>query len=181
MKIFSLRDFNIIVEPEVLLVPEFKTLWDRDKSKSKNKVYDELKYIYFVYDSASPYSNMPKEARETTVKMDVMKDKKYKPDEQVNSAIKKFLDLSETSSQRLLISVKNKIDEIAISLDETPYTDDNSAEQIKAIDSTGKLIERLQYLEEVVNKEKVKGEHRRGNRGTRLFENRDSMSNFTND
>lgn len=43
-------------EKEILLVKEFKDLWDRDKSKYKEKVYKELTYIWLAIDWKSPYS-----------------------------------------------------------------------------------------------------------------------------
>jgi len=43
-------------EPEILLVKEFRELLNRDKSKSKDRAWAELTYIYLAIDWKSPYN-----------------------------------------------------------------------------------------------------------------------------
>ena len=45
-----------INEGEILLVREFKNLFDKDKSKDKSQAFKELTYIYLALDWKSPYS-----------------------------------------------------------------------------------------------------------------------------
>lgn len=42
------KKYNIIPNPEVLIFPCFKKLWDRDTSKDKNKAITELGYIWYM-------------------------------------------------------------------------------------------------------------------------------------
>ena len=37
MNLFDLKDRKVIVSTEALLIPEFKELWSRDKTKDKEK------------------------------------------------------------------------------------------------------------------------------------------------
>ena len=45
-----------INEGEILLVKEFKDLFDKDKSKDKRQAFKELTYIYLAIDWKSPYN-----------------------------------------------------------------------------------------------------------------------------
>lgn len=55
LKLFSYEGYQVRIEPEALLLAPFKVLWDRDKSKDKNKVMAELSVIYFMEDPRSDY------------------------------------------------------------------------------------------------------------------------------
>jgi len=37
MKLFQYKDYNVVISEEALLLKPFKKIWDRDKSKVKNK------------------------------------------------------------------------------------------------------------------------------------------------
>jgi hypothetical protein len=45
MDLFDLRDFTVTISPKALMVPEFKALWDRDKSNNKSTALSELAYV----------------------------------------------------------------------------------------------------------------------------------------
>ena len=55
MDLFDLRDFTVTISPKALMVPEFKALWDRDKSNNKSTALSELAYVYYLSDFKSPY------------------------------------------------------------------------------------------------------------------------------
>ena len=52
-------------EPEILLIREFKALYDRDKSKNKARLWKELTYIYLAIDWKSLYSQYSEQERHT--------------------------------------------------------------------------------------------------------------------
>ena len=105
MNLFDLRDFNVTISPKALMVPEFKALWDRDKSNSKGTALSELAYVYYLSDFKSPYLlSLDISIVEYTVAKDFMKDESYKPDKVIKEAINKYKSLQETPSMRLLKS-----------------------------------------------------------------------------
>lgn len=170
MKIFDLVDNKVMFDTSLLLVPEFKKIWDKDKSKDKNIAFRQFSYIYFIVDSASPYANFPLDKRKELVGKDMFKGEiDVTPD--LELAMIKYSELSETPSQRLLNSVKHKIDEIADYLTNTPFNDDNASSQLKSIESTSKLTAQLVILQEAVNKEKSSDSTKRsGDKRTRKYE-----------
>lgn len=52
-----------INEPEILLIKEFKALSDRDKTKSKTRLWRELTYIYLAIDWKSLYNQYSEQER----------------------------------------------------------------------------------------------------------------------
>lgn len=178
MKIFNLREYNVIVEPEVLLVPEFKAVWDKDKTKHKEEAYKWFSYIYMTCDIASPYSNLPHHKRELEIKKAILRDEKIKIPDYIEVARKKYIELSELPTQRLLDTVNFKLDEIDSYLRNTEFNEDNADTQNKIMERIAKYIGQREVLEDAVSKEKSKGTVRRGGKSTRLFESRDSMNNI---
>ena len=55
IKLFKRDGYEIKVEPEALLLKPFKKIWNRDRSKDKNRAMQELGFIYFVCDPRSDY------------------------------------------------------------------------------------------------------------------------------
>ena len=71
MRLFREEGFKVVVDPELKLVPEFKSILTRDRSVEKKQAMRELSYIYFVYDHKSPYYIYPLEERLLRVSKDL--------------------------------------------------------------------------------------------------------------
>lgn len=56
MEIFQIEDNIVKPTPEALLIPVFKKLWDRDKSKHKDTALNEFALVYFM---CSPKKSNP--------------------------------------------------------------------------------------------------------------------------
>jgi hypothetical protein len=170
MKIFNLANNKVSFDTSLLLVPEFKTLWEKDKSKTKDLAFNQFAYIYFVVDSASPYSNFPEHKRKEIVGKDLFKGQ-VQENADLKLAMNKYIELSESPTQRLLSSVKGKIDDVAGFLKNTDITEDSLGPVLKAIESTSKLVAQLSTLEDAVNKEKAADSTKRtGEKRTRKYE-----------
>jgi hypothetical protein len=170
MKIFNLANNKVVFDTELLLIPEFKALWDADKNKTKDLAFKQFAYIYFIIDSGSPYSNFPEHKRKELVGKDIFKGE-VKETPALKAAMDKYVQMSESPTQRLLTSVKSKIDDVASFLKNTEITEDSLAPVLKAIESTSKLVSQLATLEDAVNKEKATDATRRaGEKRTRKYE-----------
>lgn len=158
---FNIKNTTVIVDPEYLLIPEFKTLWDQDKSKDKAKAYKELAYVYFMSDYKSPYNNYLEQERKDIVKKDFMNDEKYQETEQVKAAIAKYESLQETPSMRML-KASRKAQEKITKYFETGVCDIDVRELMMTLASIGKSIESVDKVEEKVKKEITNAEKIRG-------------------
>jgi hypothetical protein len=175
MDLFDLRDFKVTISPRALLIPEFKTLWDRDKSKDKDKALQELAYVYYLSDFKSPYLlSLDLSLVAHTVAKDFMRDEEYKPDEKINEAIVKYKDLQITPSMRLLSASLTTVNRLTDYLEEVDLNerDDKNKPIYKPSDilnSIGGLVESLTKVRDQVEKEITKagtlrGQRRKGNR-----------------
>ena len=48
IKLFKYEGYKLNISEEALLLKPFKEIWQRDKSKNKDKALQELGYIYFI-------------------------------------------------------------------------------------------------------------------------------------
>lgn len=61
MRLLKYEGYNITFEPEILTLKVFKKLYQRDKTRDKNKFIQELAYIYFFSDPRSDYQYLTDE------------------------------------------------------------------------------------------------------------------------
>lgn len=171
MKIFNFKNFHVIVDPEVLTVPEFSVIWEKDKTKDKTKAFKELAYVFHMADFNSPYSNLSEDKKKEKIGSDIMKNQGYEPSSYILDAIGKYEELSITPKERLLMSVKRKIDQVADYMDKSSVSDDSLTNILKIFKELQPIVANFDNLEDAVKKEKLnKLEKRRAGRKTSLFE-----------
>ena len=172
MKAFDIQGDEVTFTPEFLAVPEFKEIWNRDKSKHKQQAIKELSYIVFLCDNTvyNPYRGYSEEVREDILKEDFMRDKKWKPDEKIEKATTKLHELLETTSSRLLKSSKIAADKLGTYFENVDFSllDDRGKPQYSARDlasnlaAVGNIIKSLRVLEDQVRKEQLDDNIARG-------------------
>jgi hypothetical protein len=133
MKIFDIEGTDIVLDPQVLALPPFKELWDRDTSESKFRAYSEIKYVTFLCDMSydNKYRGYPEDERIRVLKRDFFKDEEWEPDEVVLEAIDKFNKFQQTVNSRLLKSAQKASDKLAEYFEDVDF---------KAIDQNGRPI-----------------------------------------
>ena len=106
MRAFDIQGDSVTFTPEFLAVPEFKAIWDRDRTKAKAKATKELSYIVFLCDNTirNPYKGYAENVREGILKESFIKDKEWKPDSKLEEAIDRLRELFKTPSSRLVAS-----------------------------------------------------------------------------
>ena len=151
-----------IPSPYALIIKEFKKLFNRDKSKGKEKAVKELAYIYFKCNHNSPYSIYDEEEKEIKIKESIFgKESKWKPDADVKAACDRYIKLLDTHSIRLLKSARKSVKKLERYFDDIDLTilDDNgkpiySAKDLVAnLAKVGDVVIGLSKLEELVKKE----------------------------
>ena len=87
MHLFKCEGYNLTISKEAYTLVPFKALWERDKSKRKDRALQELGYIYFMEDSRSDYQiYIDKEERSKQVKIGEGIPESWKPDKLVTEA-----------------------------------------------------------------------------------------------
>lgn len=115
MNVFSYDNANNrleINEPEILLIKEFKALYDRDKTKNKSKLWKELTYIYLAIDWKSLYNNYSEQERHIEALSDSGVTEEEFNDPLFREACRKYKALQESNkSIKMLRAAMNAADQ----------------------------------------------------------------------
>jgi len=143
---------NIIIkEPGVLLIKEFKDIWNGDKSKDKSYALKVFAYIYFKSDFKSPYRNSrTQEELPDILKQDLNLPKDFKETKDIFLAEEKYIDLQTTKSLKMILSAEKALDQITKYFNDFDITkvidEDDKASAIS------KLMSNLKQVDEVATK-----------------------------
>lgn len=167
--LFDISNGQVVMRPVMLWIPEFKKIWDRDKGKDKAIATREISYIVFLHGFNSPYMSYSEKDREGKIINDYFKDMRgWKPDATVKAAIKKFNELQDTISLRLLRASKKALEVIEdFFMTAEPDQVDKVVKNAKEL---GNLIMSLDKLEKQVQKEQLESSSVRGGQGVGPFE-----------
>ena len=112
MKLFRFEGYKLTISEEAFLLKPFKILWNRDKTKGKEKALQELGFIYFFCDPRSDYQYIVDEDRRREAIIDGEGIKKgWKPDKEVQQAID-FYNSFKSESALLLEDTRFAVDKL---------------------------------------------------------------------
>lgn len=175
--LFELKNNSVSFAPQALLIKEFKALWDRDKTKSKELAVLELGFVYFKCDFRSIYKNYFEEEKEEKIINDIFKSN-WKPDKAVIAACDRYTELCKTKSMRLVENAWKAVDEISsyyttVRLNELddrgkPVYDANKVQA--NLEKLPKLISSMAEAENAVKREMDLSAGLRGGKEKSIFE-----------
>jgi hypothetical protein len=177
-RLFDIVGGNVIMNPTILWIPEFKTLWDRDKTKHKADAVKEISYIVFLYSFKSPYLAYSERDRKTKVLHDYFGDQKWEPDKQVEAAIKRYNELQETATTRLLNASLRLCDKVTEYFDSIDFNEKDKLgkpihtlnDVVKNMKDVGPVVKSLESLKDQVLREQMDKSIIRGGTDIGLFE-----------
>ena len=175
MKLFKYEGYKIVISEEALLLKPFKKIWDRDKTKNKEKAYMELGFIYFYCDPRSDYQYLTdEEERLKAIKEGEGIPDKWSPDNIVKEAMNFYNGFKPTSAL-LLEDTRNMVNGYRAKLRE--ITKDMSNLEIKDIKDIGAIIKQIPALvkdldgaERAVSKEIIESNKVRGSQEKSIYE-----------
>lgn len=161
-----------INEPEILLVKEFKSLFNRDKTKYKDRLMKELAYLYLAIDWKSPYSQYSEQERHEEALNDSELTEEQFNDPLFREACRKYRSLQDSNkSIKLLEAAKRAADQFIDYFDTIVDLNERdingkpifSAEKVmKEMANLHKVHEELVTLENEVKKELTEQSTTRG-------------------
>lgn len=178
MKLFKYEGYKLHISEEAFVLKPFKEIWNRDKSKNKDKALQELGYIYFMSDPRSDYQYIvDEEDRAKAIKEGEGIDPKWKPDNKVIEAMK-FYKTFKPVSALLLEDTRIAVDKLRqllrnIDLTEVDdkgkpiYTLNTITATIKQIPS---LVKDLDEAEKAIAKEIMESDKVRGAQEKSMYE-----------
>lgn len=147
LKLFKYEGYKLSVEPEILLITPFKKLWDRDKSKNKERVMMEFGYIYFFCDPRSDYQYLTNPVdRMIAIKEGEGFSKKWEPDEDVKTAMSMY-ESFKPSSALLLEDTRVAIDKLRTMLREIDLNEkDDKGRPVYTLNTITSTIKQIPAL-----------------------------------
>jgi len=178
---FLLKENKVEIQPKMLFIPEFKAIWNRDRTKDKKHAKKEFAYIYFVSDYKSEY-NIYGIEKEVSVARDIMGNEEYKPDELVQPAIERYKKFQRTYSMRYLIEVRETVDSLMQFYRELRYksrtqnaVDYDPTPAMKGLKEVETVLEKLEKWEKKVFSEEESMQIRGGGELS-MFEDRETAT-----
>lgn len=178
MKLFRYEGYKLHISEEAFILKPFKELWNRDKSKNKDKALQELAYVYFMCDPRSDYQYIVDEDdRAKAIKEGEGIDSKWKPDNKVIMAMefyKQFKPVSALLLEDTRVAV-DKLRQLLRNIDLTEvddkgkpiYTLNTVTATIKQIPS---LVKDLDEAEKAIAKEIMESDKVRGAQEKSMYE-----------
>lgn len=177
------QDYKLQIDPTAYMLSPFKKLWDRDKTKNKEKVLRELAYIYYLCDYKSPYAgNTSPEERDIEVKRHVYGKEDVSVDDKVLEAIEFYKERQKSFSLILLEDALTGIARLSKYLRNINFEDNEINERtgevkpkhdIKKYADTVKtipdILKSLNILKDAVEKEQESENSLRGNRTKGMY------------
>jgi len=180
MELFDIENNRLKLSPTNLYIPPFRSIWERDKTKGKEKANAELAYVTFLCNMSrqNPYNGYSDIIKESKIKKDLFGDKNWEPDDLVKEAINKYKEMQETTNSRLLKSAKNGAQKLADYFDKVDFNlMDNygrpvySAKEYSAnLKEVGNIVKSLSQLEKQVEKEQIEASEARGGTEIGMYE-----------
>jgi len=120
MKIFDFENNNLFLnKKEILLVKEFKDIWESDKTKDKKEAYKAFTYLYLVCDFGSPIRDLENK-EEKALESSGLK----QIDEKIKKAIEIYNQINYSKPTLKMIANMNKaIEELGIYFKTVNFTE----------------------------------------------------------
>lgn len=146
MKLFKYEGYKVIISEEAYTLKPFRVIWNRDKSKSKDRALMELSYIYFMIDPRSDYQYIiDEEERSKNIIEGEGLPSNWKPDKTVKEGMK-FYASFKTTSAMLLEDLRATIDNVRKALRSFSFEDLDEKDRVNAIKNVASTIATLPKL-----------------------------------
>lgn len=158
--IFDLVNNEPIITIEGLNIPEYKAIWEADKTEGKLRASQYLPYVYHMADYESSYNRLSTEIREKSCKEDYIIDEPTEEEwELINACIDKHKKLKETRSSRLLDAAEFAVDkftEYFYSIDFIQSLDPakEARDLASNLEKIGKIMSSIRELKQIAKKDR---------------------------
>jgi hypothetical protein len=186
MHLLEFADYEVKVAPEALLIKQIRMLWNQDRSKQKEKFFQQMSYLYFVVDPRSTYAYLTdKDERKKAVIEQEGLPADFKPSPLLEEAMVIYKQHTITVSQKLLEASMKAADTVSKFLQEVDLTEEDDKGRPKykvdqitsALKNVEGIVSSLQILTKKVEQEVEDKSRARGGQKA-MFE--DGIDTFMN-
>lgn len=164
MHLLEFEDYEVRVSPEALLVKPIRMLYNQDRSKQKEKFFQQMSYLFFFCDPRSTYAYLTddEDRRQAIIEQEGL-EPDFQPSKLLDEAMEVYKKHTITSSTKLLESTRIAVDALSEELRNTKSklaerTDKGAAvyktnDVMASLERVLKFIPQLQELERKVASE----------------------------
>lgn len=178
MKLIELRNYEIKVTDEALLVKPIRKLFNMDKSKGKEHFYEQMSVLFFVYDPRSNYSYILDEKERLAEVLTREGIKGFYNTADFKEAVAVYKKLNITASSMLLADTKITIDKVRQVLKDIDFSELEEDKKVSAVKTVAsvvamipKLVKDLSEAEKAVQKEIEETGEARGTQELSIMDN----------
>lgn len=167
MELFDVENGKIVLNPNSLYIPEFKEIWERDKTKGKHNAMNEIAYVTFLcsYSQKNPYNAYDHKIKESKVREDTIQ---KEPDKLLKEAVVKYNEMQQTASSKLVESAIKAADVLADYFNEA--TKEDATNIIRNMEKLGNTVKTLDTLQKQLQREQIEAASARGGSEIGLYE-----------
>lgn len=174
MNVFEIKNYVVTFSPQALMLKPFKEIWNNDLSKDKAEAVKELSYVYYMADERSDFMyilNEEERHEEVCRSLELGHGAWIVPD-YVTEAIAYYIEMSETTSTKLLRSTRGVVEKISGFLDAVDINERDRNNKpvfdvgkiVASVEKIPKLVRSLNEIEQEIVKEKeLKGAFSKNN------------------
>ena len=162
MHLLVFEDYEVKPSPEALLVKPIRRLYNEDRSKQKEKFYQQMSYLYFMCDPRSTYAYLidENERRKAIIEQEGLPED-FKPSALLEEAMETYKQHTVTVSQKLLQAAMKAADTVSKFLEEVDLTEEDDKGRPKyqvsqitsALKNVEGIVSSLQTLTKKVEQE----------------------------
>jgi len=177
MELFDIEGGKIVLNPNVLYIPEFKEIWDRDDTEGHDIATKEIAYVTFMKNMSSknPYNAYSIKDKELKVRKDTIK---KEPDDIIKKALDRYEEFQNTVNTRLLMGARSAADKLVGYFEKVDFDlVDNYGKPIYSardlssnLKEVGNIVKSLVLLEKQVQKEQLDSQDVRGGSEIGMYE-----------
>jgi len=180
--IFNIEDKVVYPTPEILMVEPYKKIWNRDKTKNKDKALLEFAYVEFMTSMkmSNPFRDYEEDIKESKILLGIGMKKTWKPDALIKEAIEKSNEFQKEASlsYRFFISAKTGMRKLQDFFDTVNLKERNPKSQnviykprdiTVALQDTEKLLINFKNLEKRVEQDLYETTKTRNNKRISIF------------
>lgn len=183
MRLFDIDEaYNVKIDPIAYTLLPFKKIWDRDKSKSKDRAKAEISYVFFTCDYKTDFYDIPDEDKRKEEVIKHLFKEGWTPDKLVEDAQEFYMERQKSFSLTLLENARCGINKLSL------YLKDINFDEVEINEKTGEakpkydpkkfadtvktipdIIKSLGVLEDAVKKEQALKNALRGGREKGMY------------
>lgn len=129
MKLIKIEDYELQVAPEALLIKPIRKLWNQDRSQRKERFYELMSIIFFVYSPASDYFYITDEEERLKEVLEQQGIKNFIPSADFKAAVEVYKKMNHSPEIMLLEDTYSFIEKSRKLLRDIKYEDIEDAKE----------------------------------------------------